>query len=68
MPTIKSVAAITARCSSASDPNPWAIHVATIRAAHHQADEREHATQQQAVLEAKARAHAIEPGSRSPMK
>ena len=36
--------------------------------AHHHPDQHEQAAEQQAVLEAKACAHAIEPGSRSPMK
>ena len=61
IPTIISEAAITARCSSASEPKPCEIHVDEDHAPDDDADEHEHAAQQQAVLEAKARAHAVEP-------
>ena len=62
MPTISSEAAITARRSSASEPKPCEIQVATITPPITTPTSTNSAAQQQAVLEAKARAHAIEPG------
>ena len=68
IPTITSEAAITARCSSESEPKPCEIQVARITAAHHQPDEHERAAQQQTVLQAETRRIRSNQGSCSPMK
>ena len=60
-PTMTRVAAVTASRSSDSSPKPRSIQVMTIHAASDEAREQDRAAEQQAVLEAVARAHAVEP-------